>query len=167
MKKWQVAIAIVVAFALGGAGGFLAEHQHLKDKSNQSASTPTTVARGKGVRWFAAPKAACPSLKAITTSGVAAYTAIVKKMPWTTISPALLAQQKGTTTALKALLPKATPQGKAALNRLILHSAQVTAAVPKATSQATFAVAAKALATPAVKRDTVILNRAIATCAKS
>jgi hypothetical protein len=169
LKKGRIVIALVVAFAIGGGAGALAEHQRLKDKSNKSASTQTTTSPTSApvaAAWFKTPTTqACPALKVWKAAGAASYVALLKKGAWSTTKATLLAQNTTATASLRTLLPMTTPAGRAGINFLVTSEGKVSDVVKHATSQADYGKAAKALASPRLTRSNAIMSRAANTCA--
>ena len=165
--NWRVIVAVVVAFVVGIGAGGLVEHERLKHKSNSSASgskkgTPTTVSTAA---WFGSrASTACPALKSWSASAVASYQALYTKTPWKTKQATLLKQIDAAGSAYKAMVPIATPAGKAQLQFLVGHQTQLSAAVQKATSEAAYLKAQQALNTARVKHDIAIVSQAANRC---
>jgi hypothetical protein len=170
-KTLQAIVALVVAFALGGAAGGLVEHQRLKNQSNKkTAAPPTTASKAKGAAalWFPKPiTAACPEIVKWKTAANAAFVALVAKTPWTTTQSVLETQSAATTAALTALLPHSTKQGHNGLNFLLRHATKNATALKAAKTEADYLKAVKPLTNPAVTKATRVMTAYDTACAKT
>jgi hypothetical protein len=166
-NKWRVVLAVVVVFVVGAGAGALGEHARLKRSSNKKSTTTPTTSRTVPADLFGAKaKQACPTLKQLSASEVAAYKALYAKTPWKTSSAALVTQYRVTAKAYRTLMAFApSPAGKATLRFLAGYATRLGNAVGKATSVATFVKASKAQQSPRSVRGTKVVARAVTTCA--
>ena len=166
--KWRMVLAVVVALVVGAGAGAYGEHLHVKHSSTtkKTATATTTKAGHVPTNLFGAKaKTACPGLKAVSASQVAAYKAIYTKTAWKTTSAALVKQYGTTAKAYTALMPFATPAGKPTLRFLASYQTRLSTAAGKATSLASFLKLAKAERTPRAVRGTAVVAQATTTCA--
>ena len=162
--KSRVVFAAIVAFVVGAGAGGLGEHVRLRQSSDTAV---TTLVTGETGDWYGSrATAACPALKRWAASVAATVEVSARPTVWAKKRAELAAPVDASGAAYQALLPLATPAGKAELGFLLAYQKQMSAALHTAASSEVYSKAQKALLSARLTRDLAIVAQGAQACSK-